>query len=165
MLNHYITKMTGVLETWIIHLSFIRFYTVIQGVYSFLYSQTHIPICNVFSPKSNQILQYGTILQYTQTQYAIQYWLVFFHPYCLCCEVFYTTYYSNWYLPKPTTCYVYDLVYVAIMCFMLYACWAFSSILIWQYYLLKSVMHNSYRIASNYGRSRINAGCQLVAWV
>ena len=39
MLNHYTTKMTGPLETWIIHLSFLRFYTIIQGVYSFLYCQ------------------------------------------------------------------------------------------------------------------------------
>ena len=38
----YITKLTGPLETWIIHLSFLHFYTVIQGVYSFLYC--NIPI-------------------------------------------------------------------------------------------------------------------------
>ena len=31
--------MTTPLITWIIHLSFIHFYTVIQGVYSFLYCQ------------------------------------------------------------------------------------------------------------------------------
>ena len=37
--NHYTTKMTGSLETWIIHLSFLCFYTVIQGVYSVLYCQ------------------------------------------------------------------------------------------------------------------------------
>ena len=39
MLNHYTTKMTGPLETWITHLSFLCFCTVIQGVYSFLYCQ------------------------------------------------------------------------------------------------------------------------------
>ena len=31
--------MTGPLETWIIHLSFLCFYPVTQGVYSFLYCQ------------------------------------------------------------------------------------------------------------------------------
>ena len=36
MLNHYTTKMTGPLETWITHLSFLCFYT---GIYSFLYCQ------------------------------------------------------------------------------------------------------------------------------
>ena len=39
MLNHYTTKMTGPLVTWIIHLSFLYFYIVIQGIYSFLYCQ------------------------------------------------------------------------------------------------------------------------------
>ena len=39
MLNHYTTKMTEPLETWIIHLSFFTLYTVIQGVHSFLYCQ------------------------------------------------------------------------------------------------------------------------------
>ena len=39
MLNHCITKMTGPLETWIIHLRFLCFYIVIQGVYSLLYCQ------------------------------------------------------------------------------------------------------------------------------
>ena len=33
-------------------------------------AKTHIFIQNVFLPKSNQILQYGNILQYTQTQYT-----------------------------------------------------------------------------------------------
>ena len=31
-------------------------------------------------PKSNEILQYGNILQYTQTQYAIQHRPILFHP-------------------------------------------------------------------------------------
>ena len=39
MLNHYTTKMTGPLKTWIIHLSFSCFYMVIQGVYYLLYCQ------------------------------------------------------------------------------------------------------------------------------
>ena len=39
MLNHYTTKMTGPLEIWIIYLSFLHFYTVIQGVYPSLYCQ------------------------------------------------------------------------------------------------------------------------------
>ena len=37
MLNHYTTKMTRPLETWIIHLSFLHFYTVIQSVYCCVY--------------------------------------------------------------------------------------------------------------------------------
>ena len=46
MLNHYTTKMTGPLETWIIHLSFLCFYTIIQlyRVYTlFFTAKTHFP--------------------------------------------------------------------------------------------------------------------------
>ena len=45
MFNHYTTKMTGPLETWIIHLSFLHFYTILQGIYSLLYCQ--IPYSHV----------------------------------------------------------------------------------------------------------------------
>ena len=62
VLNHYTTKMTGPLETWIIHFSFLCFYTVIQGVYSFLYCQNPYSHMKCLLPKSNQILQYGNIL-------------------------------------------------------------------------------------------------------
>ena len=33
--------------------------------------------------KSNHILQYGNIFQYTQTQYTIRHWSILFHPYYL----------------------------------------------------------------------------------
>ena len=81
MLDHYITKMTGPLETWIIHLSFYTFIQLYRVYILFFTATTHIPTRNVFLPKSNQILQYGNILQYTQTQYAIWHWPILFHPY------------------------------------------------------------------------------------
>ena len=52
-------------------LEFLRIYTVIQGVYSFLYCQYLYSHMKCLLPKSNQILQYGNILQYAQTQYTI----------------------------------------------------------------------------------------------
>ena len=66
--------------TWIIHFSFSSFFMVIQGVYSLLYCQ------NSYSHMKNPIKycnNYGNILEYTQTQYAIWHWLVLFHPYCM----------------------------------------------------------------------------------
>ena len=42
------------------------------GCILFFTAKTHIPIWNDILPKSNKILQYGNILQYTQMQYAIR---------------------------------------------------------------------------------------------
>ena len=77
MLNHYTTKMTGSLETWIIHLSFLRFYTVIQGVYSFLYCQnpySHMKCLYQNPIKYCNMAIYCNTLKHN-TQYGID-------PYC-----------------------------------------------------------------------------------
>ena len=59
MLNHYTTKMTGPLETWVIHLSFLRFYSVIQGRYSFVYCQNPL-----FTKIQSNIAIWQYIVQY-----------------------------------------------------------------------------------------------------
>ena len=44
----------------------LEFFTLLYSYILFFTVKTHIPTWNVFLPKSDQILQYGNILQYTQ---------------------------------------------------------------------------------------------------
>ena len=71
--------------TWIIHFSFSYFNIVIRGVAIF-FTLLPKPIFP-YEISFYQILQYCNILQYTQTQYAIQHLPKFFHPQCVCVYV------------------------------------------------------------------------------
>ena len=67
MLNHYTTEITGPLETWIMHLNFLHFYTVFWGVYSFLYCQNPYSHMNVFTKIQSNIAIWQYIVIHSNT--------------------------------------------------------------------------------------------------